>query len=264
VVKEESDADFIRRISKDLRGIDPTPAEIHFFLVNKDAGRRQKLIDLFIQERQANQKADQLKLLTEKQNKALDWLMRQQRYNEVIKEVERNADRDELEKAKKKADQMKELDEKIRKARDVLEKLMKEADQQKARTAVDDLILDATVRLRIEKEHKDQKAKQDAESLPPLPTHVEGVIEKIDPKDTSLLSISIGSDAGLAKNHTLDVYRLKPAPLYLGKIRIIQVTPHKAVARRIGNITAETPTLMPGDIVTSSLTAPSKESSRAK
>jgi RNA polymerase sigma factor (sigma-70 family) len=51
--KTESDADFIRRISKDLRGTEPTPAEIHFFLASKDAGKRQKLIDLFIQERQA-------------------------------------------------------------------------------------------------------------------------------------------------------------------------------------------------------------------
>jgi hypothetical protein len=53
--KTESDLDFIRRISKDLRGTDPTPAEIHFFVASKDAGRRQKLIDLFIQERQAKE-----------------------------------------------------------------------------------------------------------------------------------------------------------------------------------------------------------------
>jgi RNA polymerase sigma factor (sigma-70 family) len=52
----ESDEQFIRRISKDLRGIDPTPAEIHFFSSNKDGDRRQKLIDLFIQERQAKEK----------------------------------------------------------------------------------------------------------------------------------------------------------------------------------------------------------------
>jgi RNA polymerase sigma factor (sigma-70 family) len=49
----ESDTDFIRRISKDLRGSDPTPTEIHFFVTSKDTNRRQKLIDLFIQERQA-------------------------------------------------------------------------------------------------------------------------------------------------------------------------------------------------------------------
>jgi RNA polymerase sigma factor (sigma-70 family) len=51
--KVESDADFIRRISKDLRENDPTPAEVHFFVASKDAGKRQKLVDLFIQERDA-------------------------------------------------------------------------------------------------------------------------------------------------------------------------------------------------------------------
>jgi RNA polymerase sigma factor (sigma-70 family) len=60
--KGESDEAFIRRLSKDLRGTDPTPAEIHFFVTNKDAGKRQKLVDLFIQERQAKQKAAELEL----------------------------------------------------------------------------------------------------------------------------------------------------------------------------------------------------------
>jgi RNA polymerase sigma factor (sigma-70 family) len=54
--KAENDMDFIRRISKDLRGTDPTPAEIHFFVSSKETGRRQKLIDLFIEERQARTK----------------------------------------------------------------------------------------------------------------------------------------------------------------------------------------------------------------
>ncbi len=53
--KAESDADFIRRVSKDLRGVEPTPAEVHFFTASNDPNRRQKVIDLFIQERQAKQ-----------------------------------------------------------------------------------------------------------------------------------------------------------------------------------------------------------------
>jgi RNA polymerase sigma factor (sigma-70 family) len=57
LVKSENDGDFIHRISKDLRGTEPTPAELHFFVANKDAGKRQMLIDLFIQERQAKKKA---------------------------------------------------------------------------------------------------------------------------------------------------------------------------------------------------------------
>jgi RNA polymerase sigma factor (sigma-70 family) len=56
-VKGESDEAFIRRISKDLRGTDPTPAEVHFFVSSTDAGKRQKLVDLFIQERQAKKSA---------------------------------------------------------------------------------------------------------------------------------------------------------------------------------------------------------------
>src|SRR5260370_2219146 len=47
--KAESDADFIRRISKDLRGTDPTPTEIHFFVATKAPAPPQKLIHLFIQ-----------------------------------------------------------------------------------------------------------------------------------------------------------------------------------------------------------------------
>jgi len=53
--KTESDEEFIRRMSKDLRGVEPTATEIHFFAANKDGNRRQKLIDLFIQERQVKE-----------------------------------------------------------------------------------------------------------------------------------------------------------------------------------------------------------------
>jgi RNA polymerase sigma factor (sigma-70 family) len=190
--KAESDADFIRRMSKDLRGIDPSPAEMHFFVASQDNGRRQKLIDLFIEERQARQKAEKRKKETEQITHALDDLIKAAELKELIeKEMQR---------------------------------------------------------------HRNQKKEQDdKERLPPLPIDVNGVIEKIDPKDPSLVSISIGSDAGLAKNHTLDVYRLKPAPLYLGKIRIVSATPQKAVSRRVDNLRAGESPLKVGDIVTSSI-----------
>src|SRR5262249_42692966 len=51
-----SDEDFIRRLSKDLRGIEPSPAEIHFFVTSKDPGKRDKLVDLFIKEREDKKK----------------------------------------------------------------------------------------------------------------------------------------------------------------------------------------------------------------
>ena len=43
----KNDAEFIRRISKELRDCAPTPAEIHFFVNSKDAGKRQRLVGRF-------------------------------------------------------------------------------------------------------------------------------------------------------------------------------------------------------------------------
>lgn len=54
----DTDEAFIRRVSKDLRGIEPTPAEIHFFKTSTDPKRREKLIDLFVAEREAKKKND--------------------------------------------------------------------------------------------------------------------------------------------------------------------------------------------------------------
>ncbi|MCI0380397.1 MAG: sigma-70 family RNA polymerase sigma factor [Gemmataceae bacterium] len=66
--KTESDEEFVRRLSKDLRGHDPSPAEVHFFRASKDAGKRQKIVDLFIQERQAKKDAEKkFKVTTTKQ-----------------------------------------------------------------------------------------------------------------------------------------------------------------------------------------------------
>src|SRR5262249_38706173 len=45
---ESSDEEFIRRLSRDLRGSDPTPTEVYFFVANRAPGKRQQLIDLFI------------------------------------------------------------------------------------------------------------------------------------------------------------------------------------------------------------------------
>lgn len=63
----------------------------------------------------------------------------------------------------------------------------------------------------------------------PPPGDLRGQIKAVD-KD-GLVSVSIGSDAGLQKGHTLEVYRAAPKPLYLGVIEIIEVTPQEAVGR---------------------------------
>jgi RNA polymerase sigma factor (sigma-70 family) len=82
-VKGESDEEFIRRMSKDLRETDPTPAEVHFFASSKEPKKRQKLIDLFIKERQ-DRKAD-----AEAREKMLRLYERTLRFRAVMDLVEK-------------------------------------------------------------------------------------------------------------------------------------------------------------------------------
>jgi len=61
---------------------------------------------------------------------------------------------------------------------------------------------------------------------------VDGLVKAVDP-DSGLITITIGSDAGLGKGNTMEVYRLKPDPTYLGTIQILAVRPNEAVAKPI-------------------------------
>ncbi len=64
----------------------------------------------------------------------------------------------------------------------------------------------------------------------PPPEDVEGVIQDTDAK-TGLVTISIGSDSGVNVGNTLEVFRIKPEPKYLGTIRILDAQAHQAVGR---------------------------------
>ena len=77
LAKGESDEAYIRRLSRDLRGIEPTPTEVHFFVTSKDASKRQKLIDLFIQERTVKQSADRVRDMIEALRTQAEYLSRQ-------------------------------------------------------------------------------------------------------------------------------------------------------------------------------------------
>lgn len=64
---------------------------------------------------------------------------------------------------------------------------------------------------------------------------VEGLVLKTD-KDTGYLTLSIGSDSGLSKGHTLEVFRLSKVPSqsrYLGTIEILRVGPKEAVGKPV-------------------------------
>jgi chromosome segregation ATPase len=97
---------------------------------------------------------------------------------------------------------------------------------------------------------KDPKAKPTGN---PPPFYIKGKITKVDPKDDTLVTISLGKDQGIVVGHTLEVFRTLPQAKYLGIIRIIDVSNHSAVGRLqpMGNGAA--PTLKEGDQVTSQL-----------
>jgi hypothetical protein len=66
----------------------------------------------------------------------------------------------------------------------------------------------------------------------PPPTDVEGMVVDVNP-ETGLVKLSLGSDGGLARGHTLEVFRLKPEPKYLGTVVVVEVHPKEAIAKPV-------------------------------
>lgn len=74
----------------------------------------------------------------------------------------------------------------------------------------------------------------------PPPQAIEGQVKSLDA--SGLMTITVGSDAGLTKGHTLELFRLDQAAprqsKYLGTIRILEAEAHQAVAQPVGHLTA--------------------------
>lgn len=62
---------------------------------------------------------------------------------------------------------------------------------------------------------------------------VEGVVLRID-NSGQVIEISIGKDDGLIVGHELLVFRMKPSPEFIGKVKILSVDPDQSSARVIG------------------------------
>jgi hypothetical protein len=84
------------------------------------------------------------------------------------------------------------------------------------------------------------------------PDDLEGVVVKTEPR-AGLITINLGSDAGLSKGNTLEVYRLKPSPRYLGMITILDANFKEAVARPVPPLRVDQ--VQANDIVASRITA---------
>jgi len=65
----------------------------------------------------------------------------------------------------------------------------------------------------------------------PPSTFVKGKIEKVDA--SGLVQISLGTDQGVNKNNTLEVFRTQPEPKYLGMVRIVDANFNSSVGRLI-------------------------------
>jgi hypothetical protein len=79
------------------------------------------------------------------------------------------------------------------------------------------------------------------------PDDVKGIVKSVT--GDGLVSISIGSDAGLLRGHTLEVFRLDPKAEYFGAIQIVEVSPHEAVGKLLSPKFAKR--VQPNDLVAS-------------
>jgi hypothetical protein len=86
----------------------------------------------------------------------------------------------------------------------------------------------------------------------PPPEPVEGLVKNTD--SSGLMTLTIGSDAGLTKGHTLELFRLNTAmpsqSRYLGTVRIVESTPHESVAQPVSRLSGAP---QPGDRVASQI-----------
>ncbi|HZY90938.1 MAG TPA: hypothetical protein VFE78_39305 [Gemmataceae bacterium] len=83
-------------------------------------------------------------------------------------------------------------------------------------------------------------ARGGANAKNPPPENVEGLIKQTDP--SGLVTITIGTDAGLTKGNTMEVFRLAAVPSqskYLGTIRIIEAGHNYAVGQPMGKMLAQ-------------------------
>jgi hypothetical protein len=76
-----------------------------------------------------------------------------------------------------------------------------------------------------------QKAGRDIPNPPP--DDIYGRVTGVD-ESTGWVTINLGSDSGLSKGNTLEIYRLRPRPTYVGTLRVYDVRPNEAIGKLMG------------------------------
>jgi hypothetical protein len=88
----------------------------------------------------------------------------------------------------------------------------------------------------------------------PPSVYVKGKVERVDSEDKTLVKISIGTDQGLRKDNTLEVFRFQPKAEYVGRLLVVDADAHSAICRLLRQPGVQsTVMLMPGDEVASKL-----------
>jgi hypothetical protein len=78
----------------------------------------------------------------------------------------------------------------------------------------------------------DKAVRAGAQPNNPPPEDVKGTVKATDAA-SGLVTVNLGSDNGLTKGNTLQVYRLAPRPTYVGQMRIVDVRPNEAVGKLV-------------------------------
>ena len=94
---------------------------------------------------------------------------------------------------------------------------------------------------------------KDATYSNPPPVYVKGRVEQVNEADKSVVKLTIGSDSGLQKDQTLEVYRFNPRAEYVGRLLIVDADLHHSVAKLLRQPGMAMPTLQAGDEVASKL-----------
>jgi len=83
------------------------------------------------------------------------------------------------------------------------------------------------------------------------PPAVRGEVLRVS-QQNNRIELSIGSDDGLVPGHELYIYRLRPQPEYLDRVKILSADPDQSVAQVIGT-TTNGKKIQEGDIVSSTI-----------
>jgi hypothetical protein len=145
-------------------------------------------------------------------------------------------------------------------ARATIVSVTNDADQAQKRAQTLYEQLKEAQRVALQKEQQSQSprstvaAVRDSTYTNPPSVYVKGKVERVDSEDKTLVKISIGTDQGLRKDNTLEVFRFQPKAQYLGRLLVVDAEPHSAICRLLrAPGTQSTEVLVAGDEVASKL-----------